>query len=228
LTGGKSITVYAQHEVIKDLVAARVAAGAKLLFEAEAFSVHDLEGQPAIRFQHGGEAETLECDFIAGCDGFHGICRPAVPAGVLRIHEHVYPFAWLGILAKVAPASEELIYTYHDRGFSLLSMRSPEISRLYLQCKPEEDLAEWSDDRIWEELHTRLATRDGPFHKRPRRTTISEKRTWRIGLVLRLIRHLLRASRCEDDAEGETSPGEEAQGARHYLFRAQRRRPPAP
>jgi p-hydroxybenzoate 3-monooxygenase len=161
LTGGKSITVYAQHEVIKDLVAARVAAGAKILFEAEAFSVHDLEGKPAIRFQHGGEAEMLECDFIAGCDGFHGICRPAVPAGVLRIHEHVYPFAWLGILAKVAPASEELIYTYHDRGFSLLSMRSPEVSRLYLQCKPDEDLAQWSDDRIWTELRTRMATRDG-------------------------------------------------------------------
>jgi p-hydroxybenzoate 3-monooxygenase len=161
LTGGKSITVYAQHEVIKDLVAARVAAGAKILFEAEAFGVHDLEGQPTIRFQHGGEAETLECDFIAGCDGFHGICRPAVPAGVLRIHERVYPFAWLGILAKVAPASEELIYTYHDRGFSLLSMRSPEISRLYLQCQPDEDLAQWSDDRIWTELRTRMATRDG-------------------------------------------------------------------
>jgi p-hydroxybenzoate 3-monooxygenase len=161
LTDGKSITVYAQHEVIKDLVAARVAAGAKIFFEAEAFGVHDLEGKPSIRLRRGGEAETLECDFIAGCDGFHGICRPAVPAGVLRIHERVYPFAWLGILAKVAPASEELIYTYHDRGFSLLSMRSPEISRLYLQCQPDEDLAQWSDDRIWTELRTRMATRDG-------------------------------------------------------------------
>ena len=105
--------------------------------------------------------QTLECDFIAGCDGFHGICRPAIPAGVLRVHERVYPFGWLGILAEVPPASDELIYTYHERGFALLSMRSPEISRLYLQCDPEEDIAEWSDDRIWTELRTRLATRDG-------------------------------------------------------------------
>jgi p-hydroxybenzoate 3-monooxygenase len=161
LTGGKSITVYAQHEVIKDLVTARVTAGAKIFFEAEAVSVHDLDSKPKIRFQYGGETETLECDFVAGCDGFHGICRSAIPTNVLRIHERVYPFAWLGILAKVAPASQELIYTYHDRGFSLLSMRSPEISRLYLQCNPDEDIAQWSDDRIWTELRTRMATRDG-------------------------------------------------------------------
>jgi p-hydroxybenzoate 3-monooxygenase len=160
LTGGKSITVYAQHEVIKDLVAARVAAGGKIFFEAEAVSVHDLDAQPKIRFQHAGATETLECDFIAGCDGFHGICRNAIPPEVLRIHERVYPFAWLGILAKVKPASDELIYTYNDRGFALLSMRSPEISRLYLQCDPDENIAEWSDDRIWTELRTRMATRD--------------------------------------------------------------------
>jgi p-hydroxybenzoate 3-monooxygenase len=161
LTGGKSITVYAQHELIKDLVAARVAAGAKIFFEAEAVSVHDLDGNPKIRFQHGGETKTLECDFIAGCDGFHGISRAAMPAGVLRIHERVYPFAWLGILAKVAPASDELIYTYNERGFALLSMRSPEISRLYLQCDPEGNIEEWSDDRIWSELRLRMATHDG-------------------------------------------------------------------
>ncbi len=161
LAGGKSITVYAQHEVIKDLVAARVAAGAKIFFEAEAISVQDLDGQPKIRFQHDGQTETLECDFIAGCDGFHGICRPAMPYGVLRVHERVYPFAWLGILAKVRPASDELIYTYHKRGFALLSMRSPEISRLYLQCDPDENIAGWSDDRIWNELRSRMATRDG-------------------------------------------------------------------
>jgi len=161
LTGGKSITVYAQHEVIKDLVAARAAAGGKIFFEAEAVSVHDLDTQPKIRFQHGGATETLDCDFIAGCDGFHGICRNAIPPEVLRIHERVYPFAWLGILAKVKPASDELIYTYHDRGFSLLSMRSPEISRLYLQCDPDENIAEWSDDRIWSELRTRMTTRGG-------------------------------------------------------------------
>jgi p-hydroxybenzoate 3-monooxygenase len=161
LTGGKSITVYAQHEVIKDLVAARIAAGGEIFCQAEAVSVHDLESQPKIRFQHAGATETLECDFIAGCDGFHGICRPAMPASVLRVHERVYPFAWLGILARVPPASHELIYTYNERGFALLSMRSPEISRLYLQCHPEENIAEWSDDRIWSELRLRMATRDG-------------------------------------------------------------------
>jgi p-hydroxybenzoate 3-monooxygenase len=161
LTGGKSITVYAQHEVVKDLVAARLGAGGKILFEAEAVSVHDVDTNPKIRFQHAGATEELECDFIAGCDGFHGICRPAIPASVLRVHERAYPFAWLGILAGVPPASDELIYTYHERGFALLSMRSPEISRLYLQCDPEEDIANWSDDRIWSELRARLATHDG-------------------------------------------------------------------
>jgi p-hydroxybenzoate 3-monooxygenase len=161
LTGGKSITVYAQHEVIKDLVAARVAARGKMFFEAEAISVREVEAEPKIRFQHNGDTETLECDFIAGCDGFHGICRSAIPAGVLKIHERIYPFGWLGILAKVPPAADELIYTYHERGFALLSMRSPEISRLYLQCGPEEDIAEWSDDRIWSELRKRMATRNG-------------------------------------------------------------------
>jgi p-hydroxybenzoate 3-monooxygenase len=161
LTGGKSITIYAQHEVIKDLVAARVARGGKIFFDAEAVSISHLDGDAKIHFQHGGQSETLACDFIAGCDGFHGICRTAMPAGILRIHERVYPFAWLGILAKVPPASDELIYTYHDRGFALLSMRSPEISRLYLQCDPEENIADWSDDRIWTELRTRMATRDG-------------------------------------------------------------------
>jgi p-hydroxybenzoate 3-monooxygenase len=161
LTAGKSITIYAQHEVVKDLVAARLDAGGNILFEAEALSVHDLDGNPRIRFQHAGETQELACDFIAGCDGFHGICRPSLPPGVLRIHERLYPFAWLGILAGVPPASDELIYTYHERGFALLSMRSPEISRLYLQCDPEEDIANWSNDRIWKELRTRMATHDG-------------------------------------------------------------------
>jgi p-hydroxybenzoate 3-monooxygenase len=161
LTGGKSITIYSQHEVVKDLVAARLAAGGQILFEAGAVSVHDVESRPRIRYQQGGEFKELECDFIAGCDGFHGICRPSIPANKLQIHEREYPFAWLGILAKVAPASDELIYTYHERGFALLSMRSPEVSRLYLQCSPQEDLANWPDERIWEELRIRMATRDG-------------------------------------------------------------------
>jgi len=161
LTGGKAITIYAQHEVIKDLIEARLTAKGEILFEAEALSLRDIEGHPKIVFRHQGTSQELECDFVAGCDGFHGIGRPAMPSNVLRVHERIYPFAWLGILAQVAPASEELIYTYHERGFALLSMRSPEISRLYLQCSPDEDIANWPDERIWDELRFRMATRDG-------------------------------------------------------------------
>ena len=157
----KSITVYAQHEVLKDLIAARVGYSAPLLFEAEAMRIQDFDAQPRIQYQQAGLRHEIACDFIAGCDGFHGICRPAVPSELLQVHERSYPFAWLGILAKVPPASEELIYTYHERGFALLSMRSPEMSRLYLQCPPEEDIKDWPDERIWEELRARLATRDG-------------------------------------------------------------------
>jgi p-hydroxybenzoate 3-monooxygenase len=158
---GKSIAVYAQQEVVKDLIAARLAYNAPIFFEAEAIQIHDFVAQPRIRYQHEGSSHEISCDFIAGCDGFHGICRPAIPSEQLNIHERYYPFAWLGILARVAPASHELIYTYHQRGFALLSMRSPKISRLYLQCSPDEDINNWSDDRIWEELRTRMATRDG-------------------------------------------------------------------
>jgi len=158
---GKCITVYAQQEVLKDLIAARVAYGAPLYFEAEALRIENYESQPRIEYRHGGETHEIACDFVAGCDGFHGISRGSIPAERLIVHERHYPFAWLGIVARVAPASEELIYTYNERGFSLLSMRSPEISRLYLQCTPDEDIANWTDERIWEELRTRMATRDG-------------------------------------------------------------------
>ncbi|HTQ95290.1 MAG TPA: 4-hydroxybenzoate 3-monooxygenase [Candidatus Acidoferrum sp.] len=158
---GKSITVYAQQEVVKDLIAARVGYEAPIYFEAEAVSIEDYESAPKIRYAYAGESHEIECDFIAGCDGFHGICRPAVPADQLQIHERHYPFAWLGILARVPPASHELIYTYHERGFALLSMRSPEVSRLYLQCATDEEIEKWPDDRIWEELRTRMALRDG-------------------------------------------------------------------
>jgi len=158
---GKSITVYAQQEVVKDLIAARLAYGAPLYFEAEATGLKDYDRDPKIYFQLGGECHEISCDFIAGCDGFHGICRPALPGEQLEIHERHYPFGWLGILARVPPASHELIYSYHERGFALLSMRSPEVSRLYLQCAADEDLNHWSDDRIWGELRTRMATRDG-------------------------------------------------------------------
>jgi p-hydroxybenzoate 3-monooxygenase len=157
---GKAITIYAQHEVLKDLAAARQAAGGPLYYTAEAVSVHDVESKPKIRFTHEGKSETVECDFVAGCDGFHGICREAI-SPALTLHERVYPFGWLGILAEVAPTTQEVTYTYHERGFALLSMRTPHTSRLYLQCAPDEDIANWPDERIWEELRTRLEIREG-------------------------------------------------------------------
>jgi p-hydroxybenzoate 3-monooxygenase len=159
LTNGKGITIYAQHEVVKDLTNARIAAGGQLFFEVADVSVHDFDGsKPKIRYQKDGNACELICDFIAGCDGFHGICRPSIPSGVLTEYGREYPFGWLGILAEAPPSSDELIYTYHDRGFALLSMRTPHISRLYLQCKPDENIDLWSDDRIWQELQIRLAS----------------------------------------------------------------------
>jgi p-hydroxybenzoate 3-monooxygenase len=164
LTGGRAITVYGQQEVVKDLIAARMDTGGELRFEVEDVSLHDLESdRPCIRFSHEGSEHELRCDVVAGCDGFHGISRPTVPDDVLRIYEREYPFAWLGILAEVAPSSEELIYCHHDRGFALHSMRSPTLTRLYLQCAPDADIEEWPDERIWEELQTRLATADGDF-----------------------------------------------------------------
>jgi p-hydroxybenzoate 3-monooxygenase len=162
LTGGRGITIYAQHEVIKDLIKARLDTGGSVVFDAEDVSADNLDSaEPEIRFRKEGRAQALACDFVAGCDGFHGVCRPAIPAGVLTTYERAYRFAWLGILAEAPPSSEELVYAYHDRGFALLSMRSPVISRLYLQCAPEEDLSKWPDERIWRELHTRLASRGG-------------------------------------------------------------------
>jgi p-hydroxybenzoate 3-monooxygenase len=155
---GRTITVYAQQEVIKDLVAARLAAGGQILFEAEAVSLNGLENNsPRLRYRKDGASHELTCDFVAGCDGFHGVSRAAVPAGALTMYERAYPFAWLGILAAAPPSSEEVTYCLHDRGFALSSMRSPELSRLYLQCDPQEDIGNWSDARIWEELHARMA-----------------------------------------------------------------------
>jgi p-hydroxybenzoate 3-monooxygenase len=159
LTDGKGITIYAQHEVLKDLNNARVATDGQVFFEVEDVSVHDFDGSRAkIRYQKDGDAFELTCDFIAGCDGFHGICRPSIPAGVLTEYVREYPFGWLGILADAPPSSPELVYTYHDRGFALLSMRTPQISRLYLQCKPDEKIDSWRDERIWQELQIRLAS----------------------------------------------------------------------
>ncbi|HEX6460576.1 MAG TPA: 4-hydroxybenzoate 3-monooxygenase [Thermoleophilaceae bacterium] len=161
LTGGRSIWIYGQQEVVKDLIDARLAAGQQLYFEASDVSVHDFESdEPRIEFAHDGERHELRCDVIAGCDGFHGVCRPAIEK-VLTIHNHEYPFGWLGILAQVAPSTDELIYTNHERGFALHSLRSPELSRLYIQCDPHDDIARWSDEAIWEEMHRRFETDDG-------------------------------------------------------------------
>ncbi|MEV0821602.1 4-hydroxybenzoate 3-monooxygenase [Nonomuraea rubra] len=157
LVPGRSITVYGQQEVVKDLIAARLAAGGDVRFEVEDVELHSLESQPYLTF--GGE--RLDCDVIAGCDGFHGVSRPAIPEGVLSVFERDYPFAWLGILARVAPSSEELIYTRTERGFALHSMRSPTVSRFYLQVPADARLEDWPDERIWAELRTRLETVPG-------------------------------------------------------------------
>ena len=157
---GRHVTVYGQQEVVKDLIAARLAAGQPILFGAEGVGIHDIAtDQPSIRYRHEGREHTLHCDIVAGCDGFHGVSRPAMPA--VSIFERVYPFAWLGILADAAPSSHELVYASHPHGFALLSMRSPAVSRLYLQCAPDEEISDWSDDRIWDELETRLAESAG-------------------------------------------------------------------
>ena len=153
LTGGKAITVYGQQEVVKDLIAARLASDLPLLFEVSDVAV-DID-RPAVSFTHEGSAVELECDVIAGCDGFHGVCRDAI-ASYLTVYEREYPFAWLGILAHSKPSSEELIYANHERGFALHSMRSPSVTRSYLQCSPDEDIEEWPDERIWEELNARF------------------------------------------------------------------------
>jgi len=159
---GRRITVYGQNEVVKDMIAARNNSGRPILFNVENVSVHDLEStQPKIRFTENDDSHEIRCDFIAGCDGFHGICRPSIPASSIHIYERIYPFGWLGILANAAPSSPELVYSRHERGFALFSMRSSSVTRLYLQCAPDEDLAKWSDDRIWDELLTRLRSEDG-------------------------------------------------------------------
>ena len=159
---GKAITVYGQQEVVKDLIGAALRAGSEILFDVTDVSVHDLDSPaPRVTFHRNGVPEELQCAVIAGTDGFHGVCRPSIPPGVLATFERTYPFAWLGILAAAPPSHDELIYAYHERGFALFSMRSPEVTRLYLQVAPDENIDEWSDARIWRELHTRLETDDG-------------------------------------------------------------------
>ncbi len=162
LTGGRGITIYGQNEVVKDLLAARHRSGRPVLFEVAGVTLSGLDtAQPLIQFSHDGRREEIRCDFIAGCDGFHGVCRPSIPAAAVSCFERSYPFGWLGVLANAPPASDELVYSLHDRGFALFSMRSPQVTRLYLQCAADENIDDWTDARIWSELRTRLSTRDG-------------------------------------------------------------------
>jgi p-hydroxybenzoate 3-monooxygenase len=167
---GKSVTVYGQTEVTKDLIEARLATGRPLIFDAAHVSIREIESKsPRVRYdKDGGASQEIVCDIVAGCDGFHGISRPTFPADSLTVYERVYPFAWLGILSDSPPAADELIYARHRRGFALFSMRSPTITRNYLQCRPDEDLKEWPDDRIWEELRTRLVDPKGESIKEGR------------------------------------------------------------
>jgi p-hydroxybenzoate 3-monooxygenase len=180
---GRGITVYGQQEVVKDLIAARLDFGGPLLFEVDDVRPEGFDtDSPSLRYRHDGEEHVLHCDVIAGCDGFHGICRDAVPEGVLTFHEREWPFAWLGILAEAEPASEELIYAHHERGFALQSMRSPTVTRLYLQCDPADEIEAWPDERIWEELQLRFESGDfrlneGPIFERgitPMRSFVTE------------------------------------------------------
>lgn len=154
---GKGITIYGQQEVVKDLIAARLASGAALQFEVTDVTLDDLTSDhPIIRYGHQGTEYELHCDLIAGCDGFHGVSRDSVPTGELSFYERDYPFGWAGILAEVAPSTDELIYAYSPRGFALHSLRSPELSRLYVQCDATDTVEDWPDGRVWEELHLRL------------------------------------------------------------------------
>ncbi|MCX5394853.1 4-hydroxybenzoate 3-monooxygenase [Streptomyces sp. NBC_00094] len=173
LTGGRSVMVYAQTEVVKDLIALRKEAGGTILFEAEALSVDGIDtDRPTVRYRHEGAEHTLDCDYVVACDGFHGIGRRSLPEDVVRVTERTYPFSWLGILADVEPSCDELIYAHHERGFALHSMRSPQVSRLYLQVDPDDSTDNWPDERIWDELETRFAV-DGDWQLK--RGPITEK-----------------------------------------------------
>ncbi len=162
LTGGKSITVYGQQEVVKDLIARRIADHGQVHFDCSDVAITGIDiDSPKIHFNHNGTQHVVGCDYLVGCDGFHGICRGQIPSNALTVYDRIYPFAWLGILAEAAPSQHELIYAHHERGFALFSMRSPKVTRLYLQCDPNDDAANWSDDQLWNELLLRLTTKDG-------------------------------------------------------------------
>lgn len=161
LTGGKHVVVYGQTEVTKDLINARLAAGGDLRFECDNVAIHDIESErPRLTYASAGEQHEIVCDFVAGCDGFHGVSRQSIPASLLRVYERVYPFGWLGIMAEAPPVADELIYSRHSRGFALYSMRSLKVVRHYIQCLPDTDLEDWPDDRVWEELRLRLPKDD--------------------------------------------------------------------
>jgi p-hydroxybenzoate 3-monooxygenase len=153
----KSVMIYAQQEIVQDLVAARLGYGAPLFFEVDDVALEGLETNPRVSFTHEGQRQVLDCDFVAGCDGFYGVSRRSIPQDKIAIFERDYPFAWLGILAEAPPTENELVYTHHERGFALLTMRSPKLSRLYFQCHRHEDIKNWPDDRIWEEFRLRTA-----------------------------------------------------------------------
>ena len=168
---GKRVSIYGQQEVVKDLIAKRLAEGCQILFESSDVRISRFDGSsPKITFNHDGKAQEIECDFIGGCDGFHGVCRPSIPAGVLTAYDREYPFGWLGILARAKPVADELIYAYHPRGFALFSMRAPTIVRYYLQCEPDENIDKWPDERIWDELEMRLGGT-----RKPERGPVIEK-----------------------------------------------------
>ncbi|MEU1199581.1 4-hydroxybenzoate 3-monooxygenase [Streptomyces sp. NPDC005813] len=174
LTGGRSVTVYAQTEVCKDLIALQLKEGGPLLFGAEALAVEGAgTDRPRVRFRYEGREDVLDCDYVVGCDGFWGVARQAVPAGISRVFERTYPFGWLGVLADVPPSHDELVYARHERGFALLSMRSPEVSRLYLQVPQGTTAEQWEDEAIWDELERRLETRDDWRLRRGRITSKS-------------------------------------------------------
>lgn len=162
LTGGRAITLYAQHEVLKDLIAARTAADRHLHFEAKGSRVFALETtRPSIEFATAAGSQRLECDFVVGCDGYHGVSRAAIPAASRREFRRDYPYAWFGLLTATPRLAEELIYCHHERGFALVSTRSPDLQRLYFQCSLNTRIEDWSDDRVWDELHSRLAIDGG-------------------------------------------------------------------
>jgi p-hydroxybenzoate 3-monooxygenase len=165
---GRRVHIYGQQEVVKDLIALRLDAGPPLLFEVQDASLHDIDSDaPRIRFRHQGAEEEIVCDVVAGCDGFHGVSRASIPPGSLRVYERDYPFAWLGILAAVPPSNDELIYAYHERGFALHTMRSPSITRLYIQVPPDDDIVDYPDELIWAELQARLGGPDFSLHEGP-------------------------------------------------------------